>query len=131
MPNYSPKLPLTFDKKDGYEMMNTLGQVVKQNLKMLVLTIPGERIMMPNFGAGLYKFFFEPMIPSTFGAVRTSIREQVRTYMPYVSINSIEFLTSDIDKTLSDTAVRIVLRYSIPTFNSNDVLDFQVNYNQK
>jgi phage baseplate assembly protein W len=131
MPNYSPKLPLALDQKGGYEMLNTLGDVVKQNLKMLVLTMPGERMMMPNFGAGLYKFFFEPMIPSTFGSVRNSIFSQTKKYMPYVTINSVEFLTSDIDNTLSDTAVRIVVRYSIPTFNSNDVLDFEVNYAQK
>lgn len=131
MPNYSPELPLSFDQKGGYKMLNTLGQVVKQNLKMLVLTIPGERIMMPKFGAGLYKFFFEPMIPSTFGNVRNAIYEQVSTYMPYVSISSVDFLTSDIDNSLTDTAVRIVVRYSIPSFNSNDVLDFEVNYAQK
>jgi len=131
MPDYSPKLPLTIDNKKGYEMLTTLRDVVKQNLKMLVLTIPGERIMMPNFGAGVYRFFFEPMVPETFAGVRRAITEQVQTYMSYVSITSINFLTSGSDLSLQDTAVRIVIKYRIPSFNADDTLDFQVNYTEK
>ena len=131
MPDYAPKLPLSFDQKGGYKMLDTLGDVVKQNLKMLVLTNPGERIMMPDFGAGLYQYFFEPLLPSLFGEIRRDIAQQVSKYMPFVQIQSIDFLTSDVDLSLSDTAVRIVIKYRLPTFNTNDVLDFEVNSDEK
>ena len=128
MPNYSPKLPLAFDEKGGYKMMNTLGDVIKQNLKSLILTMPGERIMMPNFGAGVYQYFFEPIHPSLFRKIRADVIRQVGSYMPFIQIQAIDFLTSDVDLSLSDTTVRIVIKYSVPSFNTNDVLNLQVNY---
>lgn len=130
MPNYAPKLPLQFDEKGGYAMLENLGSVVRQNLKMLVLTIPGERIMLPDFGAGVYQYFFEPMVPSLFRQIRGDIIKQVSEYMPFIQVQSIDFLTSDIDSSLSDSSVRIVIKYRVPSFNANDVLDFQVNYVQ-
>ena len=34
-------------------------KMIKQNLKMILLTHPGERIMVPDFGVGLPRFIFE------------------------------------------------------------------------
>ena len=47
------KLPLFYDPVDGpYTLLKTMREVGAQNLKMLVLTNPGERIMNPDFGVG-------------------------------------------------------------------------------
>jgi phage baseplate assembly protein W len=59
MSSYAPFLPLTLDGQDGFVNIKDFGHLIKQNLKMLVLTNPGERIMMPNFGIGLKKILFE------------------------------------------------------------------------
>ena len=46
---FSPKIPLQYDPSDGYYKMNkSFAEVVKQNIKMIVLTAPGERIMDPS-----------------------------------------------------------------------------------
>ena len=43
---YSPKLPLTLDEEDGaYGLTKNLRQLTRQNLKMILLTSPGERII--------------------------------------------------------------------------------------
>ena len=55
----SPKLPLRRDFEDGYSMNKNYREMVKQNVKMLLLTAPGERIMDPEFGIGLQTFLFE------------------------------------------------------------------------
>ena len=57
----APRLPLTIDSKFGYEMLVTIRQTTKQNLKCLLLTAPRERMMDPEFGVGL-KFGFEKWI---------------------------------------------------------------------
>ena len=52
----SPQLPLVYSHTDGpYQLNKTLKDVVRQNLKMLILTAPGERIMVPEFGVGLHR----------------------------------------------------------------------------
>jgi phage baseplate assembly protein W len=63
----SPKVPLIYDPTDGpYQLNKNLKQTINQNLKMLVLTSPGERIMIPEFGVGLRRFLFEQVGEETF-----------------------------------------------------------------
>ena len=45
MSSLSVALPLRYSTTDGYEMNKSIKDVLKQNLKMLVLTNPGERVM--------------------------------------------------------------------------------------
>ena len=48
-----PQLPLAVTDSDGaYKSIKTAEESVRQNLKMIVLTAPGERIQSPNFGLG-------------------------------------------------------------------------------
>ena len=46
----SPKLPLAVSAPDGYRLTKTPAEAVKQNFKNLILTSPGERVMIPEFG---------------------------------------------------------------------------------
>ena len=91
MKGYSPKLPLSLDPRDGFRLTRTLKEVTSQNLKMLVLTSPGERVMEPAFGVGLYNFLFELEIESTRTRLRERVFEQVGKYMPFVEITGISF----------------------------------------
>ena len=60
MSGVSPKLPLQANDVDGHYALNkTFKEATKQNLKNLVLTVPGEKIMNPNFGAGIHQMLFE------------------------------------------------------------------------
>ena len=60
MAGISPKLPLVTDPADGpYLLTKTVAEATKQNLKNLILTQPGERVMDPFFGVGIRSFLFE------------------------------------------------------------------------
>ena len=49
------KLPLTVSNVFGtYNLITDFTTLAKQNLKMLVLTTPGEKMMDINFGASPY-----------------------------------------------------------------------------
>ena len=123
MEGISVQLPLTYSGEDGpYTLNKNLRDVVKQNLKMLVLTIPGERIMLPDFGCGLYRLLFEPMSPVTYQQVSTVIHKQVQKYMPFINIETIAFETSDQDQNLNLNQVRVILEYNIGSVNASDVL---------
>ena len=57
---FSPSLPLTYNKTDGpYALLKTIRDVGHQNLKMVILTNPGERVMDPLFGVGISRYLFE------------------------------------------------------------------------
>ena len=119
----SVSLPLVYDSVDGpYELNKTLKDVVKQNLKNLVLTSPGERIMLPEFGAGIRRLLFEPITPTISSQAKEKISTQISKFMPFVEIEQILILTSDEDASLSPNAVRIILKYNIGPINDSDTL---------
>ena len=54
------KLPLLVDDVYSFYGLNkTVKDNVKQNLKMLLFTAPGERVMLPDYGVGLKNYLFE------------------------------------------------------------------------
>ena len=119
----SPRIPLVYDQTDGpYQLNKTLGQTVKQNLKMLVLTVPGERVMVPSFGAGLPRFLFEQINDDTFSDITQRLSEQINLFMPAVNLEEVNFVTSDEDRTLAFNEVQVVIKYNILPFNTRDQL---------
>ena len=120
---YSPKLPLQHSDEDGQRLTKTAREAIKQNLKMVILTAPGERVMDPAFGVGLRRYLFRPLIPSTFEAIATSIRSQVAKYMPFVNFRGINIETADQDQSLGTNGIRIVVSYAIPAIGQGDTLE--------
>jgi phage baseplate assembly protein W len=130
MPNYSPALPLVLDKRDGYAMNKSIKDVVKQNFRMLLLTSPGERIMIPNFGVGLRRFLFEPLDRQQFGRVESRVMDQVNTYMPFLTITDINFLTAEESPSLGSNTLSISVKYSIPSINTIDEINLKLEGTQ-
>jgi len=92
MAGISAKLPLTTSQKDGvYGLTKTITEALSQDLKMIVLTNPGEKMMDPQFGVGLKKYLFEQSSPSVYGEISSRIREQASRYLPQVNIKNIKF----------------------------------------
>jgi phage baseplate assembly protein W len=130
MPNYAPKLPLDYNQTYGPYTSNTqINDVIKQNLKMLVLTNPGERIMIPNFGVGISKYIFENKTSSTYAGIESNIRSQVNIYMPFLNIQKV--LISDLISNLAndyyENALQISIYYIVPTAGISDILLLTMN----
>ena len=133
MSGISPKLPLYIDPVDGIALNKTLKQMALQNLKMIILTSPGERIMHPKFGVGLRRYLFMNNTQSTLSDINRKIEEQVRTYLPSVRIRSIKFLSengeeirSSFENSSSSNYVKLVLDYDTPSAFVSDTLDIKV-----
>lgn len=91
------KLPVSLDELDGIKMIKNFPDLVEQNLKNLILTIPGERIMDPLFGVGLPTFLFQPNAAVTYSEIKSKLIQQVDKYMPFVRIDNVEFSTEQIN----------------------------------
>ena len=112
---YTPRLPLARGKSFDYEYVRNLEDLVKQNLKNILLTIPGERSMDPDFGVGVSTYLFE-----NFGTfeddLRASISTQIERYAPFV-----ELLSTNIESE-SDNLLKVQIRYRIPSLSIEDDL---------
>jgi len=115
----SPKLPLAVDDVDGtYTLNKTLIETVKQNLKNLLLTAPGERVMEPDFGVGLKKYLFDPSNYGIESDIESRILIQSKRYLPFVEIEEISFDTAE----QSEEILNIHIRYIITPIETPDVL---------
>ena len=116
----SPVIPLQRDDTDGfYSLTKTLAQNIQQNFKNLVLTAPGERVMIPDFGVGLRNYLFDLNKEVVFAEIKTSIEQQVDTYMPFLDIDSIDLMESAEQK---EHVLALRIRYSIPDIQITDEL---------
>lgn len=75
---------------------------VRENIRLILMTEPGERLRRPAFGAGLRQFLFEPNNPGTRHRIRERIEEALTRWEPRLAIESV-LVEADADA--PDTAV--------------------------
>lgn len=120
----SPLYPFRVDTNDSdYYLVRNTPELVRQNLKNLVLTSPGERIMDPEFGVGIKRFLFENRTSATISAIRSKINSQVRKYMPFISITSVDFISDS----QNENYLGITINYVISTLRTSDSLIIDLN----
>jgi hypothetical protein len=115
----SPKLPARRAGKSGFLMNTTYPEMVKQNMKNLVLTIPGERMMDTDFGVGLRRFLFEPQSEVVYDDIAARINKQVEKYMPFIQIQGIDFTVPD-DEASDENFLSVSITYEIVPLSVSD-----------
>ena len=86
----APALPMSISSRGGIHLHARPRVNIRQQLRMLFLTSPGERIMNADYGIGIRRYLFEPQSIST--EIKTKITTQVRKYMPYITLTSLELV---------------------------------------
>jgi len=84
--------PFEYDNLKNYFLkMNKDGkQAIKSDLIHLLLTTPGDRLYLPDFGADLRRYLFEPNDADTYGAIRAEIQEAIDKYIPNLKITQLK-----------------------------------------
>ena len=55
-------------------------QLIKQSIKTILSTIPGERVRQPEFGSQIYSLLFEPMDEITVTEIQDAIETAINNY---------------------------------------------------
>ena len=126
MSNYAPSLPLRLDPTNGYGNLQSIETVVLQNLKMLVLTSPGERMMDPNFGVGIRNFLFEQNNNSTYSKIKTRIMRQTQEYLPFLEIREVKFDSEVNNENILSNGLLITIEFIITSLGKGSVLQITV-----
>ncbi len=120
----SPLYPFRVDTNDSdYYLVQTTPDLVRQNLKNLILTNPGERIMDPEFGVGISRFLFENRTTAATIAIKNRIISQAKRYMPFVTINDVQFSTN----VENENYLGITIKYIISSLRTVDSLIINFN----
>jgi phage baseplate assembly protein W len=99
----------------------------KDNLKNLILTKKGERLMNPEFGCDVWLVLFEQMDGDTIESkIETSIVDAVDTWLPYISLTSIVFDYDDND--IDTNRISLDIQFALAS-NPNLTESVQININ--
>ena len=124
--NYAVGITLPIQRgNDGYfaQSFRTFDQV-RSNLKNLLLTKKGERILQPEFGSGLHDLLFQPATEKFEEDLETTINEAVAKWLPYVIVEDINI---DISKEQTDNnQAKVSLKFKQEGDQTLDTLTFLV-----
>jgi hypothetical protein len=101
--------PLLPTPEDGTLSYPTLEESVRQSIRVILLTRPGEQLMRPEFGAGLDRFLHEPNTLLTRRRVRDAIVEALGRWEPRIITERVEVWESE----ERADAVRVEIVYRI------------------
>ena len=85
--------PLALDE-NGQFQLNQLDAHVRQSIQLILGTGRGERVMRPDFGAGLTDLVFAPASAATLALVQHEVREALVRYEPRIDILALD-VTAD------------------------------------
>lgn len=127
--SYGVKFPLELNKYNKFEVIEEIIPNIRQKLKNIILTNPGEKLMDPEFGVGIKKYLFEDIKgiitvtlegqnkTYTLETFRNNfinlLNKQLNRYAPDIEISSVEF-------TIEENILKISLGYNYQTYISDE-----------
>ena len=70
---------------------------IREAIHVILMTEPGERLRLPEFGAGLGRFLFEPNILATHTLMRQRIGDALKRWEPRVQVEDVDVQADAID----------------------------------
>jgi len=110
--------------RDGRMAWSTGEQNVRDAIRILLLTRPGERLFIPDMGAGLDRMLFEPNTVSTRQAIKDSILRTLQQWEPRVTALDVEVEPDPDDDQIAIATVsyQLVATQAIERINVNVAL---------
>lgn len=93
--SFPPQLEVT-----GTPLLVPYEEDIRQAIMIIMGTEPGERIMRPDFGAGLNRFVFEPVNRTTMSLVQTRVYEALVDWEPRIEVKEVTVTTDVNEKNL-------------------------------
>jgi len=102
------------DTKDGwFATTSTTIEAVKNNIRNLLQTNQGERLMQPNLGLDLRGLLFEQIDETTIFNIQNKILDALKIWLPFVEVHNIEVVTNNEDTSVSPTQVLVKIIFNI------------------
>lgn len=68
---------------------------IREAIIIILETEPGERVMRPDFGAGLRRVVFEPINTSTLTLVQYRVQQALTTFEPRIDVQQVTVSAAD------------------------------------
>lgn len=79
---------------DGAIARAELEADIRESIRIILGTEPGERVMRPDFGAGLRAFVFEPVSTTTMARLEVTVRDSLIAWEARIDLESVVVTTN-------------------------------------
>ena len=113
------KFPIKIDN-NGKFVLSQYEEDIKEAILIILKTEPGERVMEPEFGCGIYEYVFSTINISNLMLMEESVKKALLIYEPRIEVNQVKaspdyqengLVLISIDYTVSSTNERQNLVY--------------------
>lgn len=112
--------PPRFDRSRRLPDMVEVEADIRQSLTVLFSTVPGERVMLPDYGCPLHLHVFDAMNQNTLTQLRSLIADAILRYEPRILLEDVIF---DLSGAMQGE-LRITLDYLIRQTNTRSNMVF-------
>ncbi|MFC6016056.1 GPW/gp25 family protein [Plantactinospora solaniradicis] len=65
-------------------------------IRMILSTVPGERVMRPEFGCAIWDLVFAPLTAGTLGLIEQVVREAIERWEPRIVLDRVEAVADQV-----------------------------------
>ena len=118
------KFPPEFDRHVKDVKMVAEDDDIRESLRILLSTSPGERLMHPTYGCGLKQMVFENVDESVITEIRDKVQRAILFFEPRITVDGIDVAVED---PLSGVLL-IQLRYIVRSTNSRSNMVYPFHF---
>lgn len=119
------RLPIERGNKSYFDLNYTTIEQAKTNLRNLLQTKKGERLIHTDFGTDLHFLLFEPINEDTFSdKVFDAIDSAIKKWLPYIVIENIDVDLSD--ENIDRNKINVTLQFKIGKTVNTDSVTFTI-----
>jgi len=128
-------LPIRRDdiKAGWFASTTTTIEAVKNNIRNLLNTNQGERLMQPTLGLNLKRMLFEQINEESILGIQDSILDSFNFWLPFVQVKDIQIETSEENQFIGTNEIRVKIIFNIiqdPNTLDSVTLNFQSDVNE-
>jgi phage baseplate assembly protein W len=95
---------------------------IRESIRVILLTNPGERMRQPDFGAGLQRLLFEPNTAERHKSLQDRIERALTRWEPRIALRQVSV---EVDATDPEAAI-VTLEYELVATRARERMAFNV-----
>jgi phage baseplate assembly protein W len=120
--------PATISRSGSVRLVSGVEEI-DAAIRMILSTVPAERVMRPEFGCGMWEYVFAPLNAGTLGLIEQSVREALERWEPRIDLErvhavgdpptgTVRITVSYVVRATNDVRNLVYPFYTIPTEES-------------
>jgi uncharacterized protein len=114
MARHDIAFPFRIDAASGQAVQAAYPDHVDQMIRQVLLTDPGERVCLPEFGAGLRRLIFAPISAGQQASLQMTVSESLHRWLgDQITVLDVTVQTAADDTTLADSEILLFVKYEL------------------